>query len=100
MDSIPTINLLVEIQENGIIRRKSDGYLIGRLTDDEVANFKAIKANIVTSQSSQNKQTIYHAPGKRYAPLCGQWGIFVLVTKVNPNCTKCLRILTKDGGKK
>jgi len=33
-DDIETLLVLVEIQENGIIRRADTGYLIGRLSDD------------------------------------------------------------------
>ena len=32
--SCPSKVILVEIQENGIIRREDTGYLIGRLTED------------------------------------------------------------------
>ena len=35
-DYIDTIDMEVELQENGIIRRKSDGHLIARLVDGEV----------------------------------------------------------------
>ncbi len=50
---------------------------------------------------------IYHLPskqGKNYTkPLCGQWGIFVQISKISPNCKKCLKKATdsinsdKDG---
>lgn len=31
---IPTKRLVVDVQENGVIRRASDGYIIGRLAHD------------------------------------------------------------------
>ena len=62
-NSIDTITLEVTIQENGIIRRKSDGYLIGELTDDDVANFDAMKEyikDITKEDNSKSKTATIH----------------------------------------
>ena len=41
-DSIRTVKILAEVQENGIIRLYSTGRILGRLTDNEEVSFNKL----------------------------------------------------------
>ena len=56
-DQIKTTSVTVDIQDNGIIRLKRNGYLIGRLSDN-LSMDSIIKLKRLSNEETHNKELV------------------------------------------